>query len=104
MACDERTRCTSVTVYDRSDVSVSNPEGQASTFTYLEKGISTLCAIFSPVKLSRHIPLETVFKFLCSSDEIPFIRLRHDGVNRGGVFKLLIELFSLLSISSVSDR
>ena len=88
MACDERTRCTSVTVYDRSDVSVSNPEGQASTFTYLEKGISTLCAIFSPVKLSRHIPLETVFKFLCSSDEIPFIRLRHDGVNRDSVFKL----------------
>ena len=89
---DFTTKCKNVNVfydiYDQSDVSVSNPEGQASTFTYLKKGIYTVCAIFSPVKLSRHIPLETVFKFLCSSDKIPFIRLRHDGVNRDSVFKL----------------
>lgn len=77
-------------IYDRSDadVSVSNPEGRSELFSYLSKGISTISAIFSPVKLSRHIPLETIFKFLCSSDKFPFIRLKHEGVNRDNVFKL----------------
>jgi hypothetical protein len=77
-------------IYDQSDadVSVSNPQGQSELFSYLSKGISSVCVIFTPLKLSRQLPLETIFKFLCSSDKIPFIRLRHGGVNRDAVFKL----------------
>jgi len=75
-------------VYDNRLKSIANPSGAAASFTYLDKGITFLRAIFKPVTMDRKFPVDAVFKTLCSSEAIPFIKMRYSGEAGNGVFKL----------------
>ena len=75
-------------VYDNRLKSIANPSGASASFTYLARGISFLRAIFRPVTMDRKFPVDAVFKTLCSSEAIPFIKMRYSGEGGNGVFKL----------------
>jgi hypothetical protein len=75
-------------VYDNRLKSIANPSGAAASFTYLDKGIAFLRTIFKPVTMDRKFPVDAVFKTLCSSEAIPFIKMRYSGEAGNGVFKL----------------
>ena len=75
-------------VYDGRIKTISNLDGASSRFTYLSTGVSHLSIIFKPVTMERKFPVDAIFKTLCSSEAIPFIKLRYSGKVGDSVFKL----------------
>lgn len=75
-------------VYDRRVKTISNLEGVSSSFNYLSNGISSLNVVFTPVTMERALPVDAIFKTLCSSEVIPFIKIRYSGKAGDSVFKL----------------
>ena len=75
-------------VYDRRVKTISNLEGVSSNFSYLSTGVSSLNIVFTPIILDRALPVDAIFKTLCSSEAIPFIKIRYSGKAGDSVFKL----------------
>jgi len=75
-------------VYDGRIKTISNLGGASSRFTYLSTGISYLNMIFKPITMERKFPVDAIFKTLCSSEAIPFIKMRYSGKVGDSVFKL----------------
>ena len=75
-------------VYDGRIKTISNLGGASSQFTYLSTGVSYLSMIFKPITMERKFPVDAIFKTLCSSEAIPFIKMRYSGKVGDSVFKL----------------
>ena len=75
-------------VYDSRKKTITNIEGTSSNFKYLSTGISYLHLVFKPIVIDRLFPVEAVFKTLCSSKSIPFIKMRYAGRVGDSIFKM----------------
>ena len=71
-------------VYDNRVTSVTNPSGEARTFSYVEQGIRSLCAAI-PAKRATPFPIDTIFKIVCTTSELLFVKLNY--ARRDNMFK-----------------
>ena len=75
-------------VYDSRIKTISNLNGASSRFTYLSTGVSYLSMMFKPITMERKFPVDAIFRTICSSEAIPFIKMRYSGKVGDSVFKL----------------
>ena len=71
-------------VYDNRDTSVTNPSGGAESFSYADQGIRRLSVAIAPDNAAA-FPIDAVFKTVCTSGELLFIKLNY--ARRDNVYK-----------------
>jgi len=72
-------------VYDNRDTSVTNPSGGAESFSYADQGIRRLAVVIAP-DIAAAFPIDAVFKTVCTSGELLFIKLNY--ARRDNVYKI----------------
>ena len=72
-------------VYDGRTTSVINPSGKAKTFSYAAQGIRSVRAVIKP-NATMVFPIEAVFKTVCTTDELLFIKLNY--AKRDNLYKM----------------
>ena len=72
-------------VYDKRITTVVNPTGGVKSFSYAEQGISFLHVVAKPAAYMV-FPIDAVFKTVCTSSELVFIKLNH--ASRDNLYKI----------------
>ena len=72
-------------VHDNRDTSVTNPSGGSESFSYADQGIRQISVAIAPENATI-FPIDAVFKTVCTSDELLFIKLNY--ARRDNVYKI----------------